>query len=86
MLTMTVLKVTAKGQITLRKDVLRHLGVEAGAKVAAHKLPNGRIELKAAAPAAKISEVFGMLRRDGRAPVSVEEMNEIAAKGWAGEA
>ena len=45
---MTTLTVTAKGQITLRKDVLRHLGVAPGQKIEIDMLPNGRLEMRAA--------------------------------------
>lgn len=79
------LTVTAKGQITLRKDLLQHLGVQAGSKITVHKLPNGRIEVEAARPKGKISDVFGILKREGQRPVSIEEMNEAIAAGWAGE-
>jgi len=30
---MATLTVTARGQVTFRKDVLRHLGIEAGEKI-----------------------------------------------------
>jgi hypothetical protein len=43
------LTVTAKGQVTLRRAVLDHLGVTAGDKVSVSLLENGRIELVAAA-------------------------------------
>ncbi len=82
---MSTLTVTAKGQITLRKDLLNHLGVEAGGKLTVEKLPDGRIGIIAERPAGKISDVFNALKRPGGAPLSIEEMNEIAAKGWAGE-
>lgn len=82
---MTTLTVTTKGQITLRKEVLRHLGVHAGSKVTVNKLPNGKIEIEADKPKGKISDVFGMLKREGQRPVSIEEMNEVIAQGWAGE-
>jgi AbrB family looped-hinge helix DNA binding protein len=82
---MSTLTVTAKGQITLRKDLLKHLGVEAGDKLAVEKLPDGRIGIRAARPAGRISDVFNSLKQLGGACVSIEEMNEIAARGWAGE-
>ena len=43
----TTLTVTAKGQVTLRKEVLRHLGVAPGQKVEMYLLPNGRLEVRA---------------------------------------
>jgi AbrB family looped-hinge helix DNA binding protein len=83
---MSKLTITAKGQVTLRKDLLDHLGVHPGDKVDVEKLPDGRIEVKAARPTGKISDVFGLLKakRKGRA-LSIEEINQIIAKGWAGK-
>lgn len=81
---MSTLTVTAKGQVTLRKDLLQHLGVRPGEKIAVSKLPDGRIEVKAARPTGKISDVFDFLKREGGPSLSIEGMNEIAARGWAG--
>ena len=82
---MSTLTVTAKGQVTLRKDILKHLGVQPGEKVAVDKLPDGRIEVKAARPTGKISDAFGCLKRKGGPSLSIEEINKIAARGWAGK-
>ena len=82
---MSILTVTAKGQVTLRKDVLEHLGVQPGEKIAVNKLPDGKIEVKAARPTGKISDVFGLLKRRGGPSLTIEEMNKIAARGWAGK-
>ena len=82
---MGTLTVTAKGQVTLRKDVLQHLGVSPGEQIAVHKLPDGRIEVRAVKPGGRMSDAFGMLKPKTRIALSVEEMNEIAARGWAGK-
>jgi AbrB family looped-hinge helix DNA binding protein len=82
---MSTLTVTAKGQVTLRKDLLEHLGVHPGEKITVNKLPDGRIELRAARPTGKISDAFGFLKRDGGPSLSIEEINEIIANGWAGK-
>jgi len=82
---MSTLTVTAKGQVTLRKDILKHLGIQPGEKIAVDKLPDGRIEVKAARPTGKISDAFGYLKRKNGPSLSVEEMNKIAARGWAGK-
>ena len=82
---MTMLTVTAKGQVTLSKDLLKHLGINPGEKITVDKLPHGRIEVKAVQPTGKISDAFGFLKRKSARPFSVEEMNEIAALGWAGK-
>jgi AbrB family looped-hinge helix DNA binding protein len=82
---MADLTVTAKGQVTLRKDVLEHLGVHPGEKITVNKLPNGRVEVKAARPTGKIADAFGVLKRRGRQSLSIDEMNRITARGWAGK-
>ena len=79
---MSTLTVTSKGQVTLKKDILEHLGVAPGEQINVEKLPDGRIEVSAA-PSGDISAVFGMFKHKGP-PVSIEQMNEIARDGWAG--
>jgi bifunctional DNA-binding transcriptional regulator/antitoxin component of YhaV-PrlF toxin-antitoxin module len=81
---MTTLTVTAKGQITLRKDLLKYLGVQAGEKIDVEKLPGGRIVVKAARPNGRISDVFGCLKRPDGPSLTIEEINQIAADSWAG--
>jgi bifunctional DNA-binding transcriptional regulator/antitoxin component of YhaV-PrlF toxin-antitoxin module len=81
---MSTLTVTGKGQVTLRKDFLKHLGVQPGEKIVVDKLPDGRIEMKAARPTGKISEVFDLLKRKNGRSLSIEEINRVAARGWAG--
>jgi len=82
---MGTLTVTAKGQVTLRKDLLQHLGVRPGEKIVVSKLPDGRIEVKAARPTGTISDVFDFLKREGGPSLTIEEMTEVAARGWAGK-
>lgn len=81
---MTTLTVTAKGQITLRREVLRHLGVAPGQKVEVDLLPDARLQLRAAKPTGSIKDFFGCAYRPGTKPLTIEEMNEIIADGWAG--
>lgn len=81
---MATLTVTSKGQVTLRKDLLQHLGVQPGDRLTIDKLPDGRVEVKAARPAGPISDIFDLFKQEGRPPLSIEEMNEIAARGWTG--
>ncbi|HEX7761584.1 MAG TPA: AbrB/MazE/SpoVT family DNA-binding domain-containing protein [Caulobacteraceae bacterium] len=80
---MSTLTVTAKGQVTLRKDLLEHLGVHPGEKITVDKLPDGRIEVRASRPTGKISDVFDFLKRENGPSLSIEEINAIAARGWA---
>ena len=73
------------GQVTLGKELLRHLGIRPGEKIIVNKLPDGRIEVKSARPGGRISDIFNMLKRDGAQSLSVERMNQIAARVWDGE-
>ena len=79
-----VLTVTAKGQITLRREVLAHLGVRPGDKLDVDLVADGRIQLRSSR-GASVEDVFGMLARPETPRLSTERMNEIAASGWAGE-
>jgi bifunctional DNA-binding transcriptional regulator/antitoxin component of YhaV-PrlF toxin-antitoxin module len=81
---MNTLTVTAKGQVTLRKDLLKHIGVQPGEKIVVDKLPDGRIAMKAARPTGKISDVFDLFKRRNGPSLSIEQINKVAARGWAG--
>jgi bifunctional DNA-binding transcriptional regulator/antitoxin component of YhaV-PrlF toxin-antitoxin module len=78
------LSITVKGQVTLRKELLRHLGVAPGDKVVLDLLPNGRAELRAAKPEGSIRKFIGSLQRPGTKALSIDEISEAAAQGWAG--
>jgi bifunctional DNA-binding transcriptional regulator/antitoxin component of YhaV-PrlF toxin-antitoxin module len=82
---MTTLTVTKRGQVTLRKDVLRHLGIQPGGKIRLDLLPGGRAELKAEQPQGSFRELHGLLRGRGNGKrLSIEEITEaIAASGAA---
>jgi AbrB family looped-hinge helix DNA binding protein len=82
---MPILTITSKGQVTLRKDLLRHLGVEPGDKVAVDKLPDGRIAIKAARPRGKISDAFNFLKKKSNRVLSNEEITEVSQQAWAGK-
>jgi hypothetical protein len=77
--------VTAKRQITLSKELLVHLGVQPGEKIAATKLPDGRIEMKSARAPGNIADAFGFLKRESAPSLSMEEMSELTKRGWAGD-
>ena len=77
-----VVSITSKGQITLRKPLLRHLGVRPGDKLEVDLLNNGRLQLEPQR-GTPIDSVFGMLARPGIPRLSVEELNEIVASEWA---
>jgi bifunctional DNA-binding transcriptional regulator/antitoxin component of YhaV-PrlF toxin-antitoxin module len=83
---MTTLTVTARGQVTFRKDVLQHLGIGPGDKIALDKLPDGRVALRAARPGGSIDAFIGKLAGKSAKIATLEEIDEAAAAGWAGSA
>lgn len=82
---MSTLTVTARGQVTFRKDVLQHLGIEPGEKIELDKLPDGRVALKAVRPSGTINGFLGLLAGRTKKIATLEEINEAAASGWAGQ-
>jgi bifunctional DNA-binding transcriptional regulator/antitoxin component of YhaV-PrlF toxin-antitoxin module len=82
---MTILTITARGQVTFRKDVLRHLGVRPGEKIELVLLPDGRGMLRSAQPQGSVGDFIGLLAGKSAKVATVEEMNEAAAVGWAGK-
>lgn len=81
---MTVLTVTARGQVTFRKDVLKHLGIQPGDKIRVDLLPNGRAELKADQGKGSWHELSGFLKGNGNgARLSIDEINDAIADAGA---
>ena len=77
---MSTLTVTSKGQVTLRKDVLDHLGVQPGQRISVDKLPDGRVVVSAEHASEPISAVFNLLKRDNRPALSIDDMNDRGCK------
>ena len=82
---MTTLTVTTRGQVTFRKDVLQHLGIKPGEQIDFDKLPGGELRIRVARPKESIKGFIGLFAGSTNKVLSIEEMNEIAAAGWAGE-
>ena len=80
---MTALTITAKGQITLRRDLLQYLGIAPGQQVEVHKQANGVLTLQV--KAAQGLEAFAGCLPPPPKALSVEEMNAIIASGWAAQ-
>ncbi len=81
---MAVLTVTAKGQVTFRREILHHLGVRPGEKIELDLLPDGRGLLKAARRGGTIRDFIGQLAGRSRKVATLDEISEAAAEGWAG--
>ncbi len=82
---MTILTVTARGQVTFRQDVLRHLGIRPGERIALDKLPDGRVTLRAARPGGSIEDFIGLLADRSGKVATLGEIAAAAASGWAGQ-
>jgi bifunctional DNA-binding transcriptional regulator/antitoxin component of YhaV-PrlF toxin-antitoxin module len=77
--------VTAKGQITLKRDLLQHLGIRPGERVDLEKMSGGELRLRAARSTGMIDGFLGVLAGKTKKIATLEEINEAAASGWAGE-
>jgi AbrB family looped-hinge helix DNA binding protein len=80
-----VATLTARGQVTFRKDVLQRLGIRPGEKIEVDKLPDGRVALRAARPSGTIDGFLGLLAGKTHKVATLDEINEAAADGWAGK-
>jgi len=98
---MAKLTVTAKGQITLKKEVLKHLGVKPGDKVDVSLMEDGVALVSAknedtetgsfmpgtteSTPKRGISKFAGSLKSDDGIKLTIEEIKEATERAWAGE-
>lgn len=81
---MTTLTVTSRGQVTFRKEVLQHLGVKPGERIEIDLLPDGRAILNAARPAGTVDAFIGLLAGRTAKVATLDELQQAAAGGWAG--
>ena len=79
---MAELTVTAKGQVTFRKDLLRHLGVGPGDKIHVDVMPDGALSLQAAHPGKDIDALFGLLESPNNPVLTLDEIKEATAQAW----
>ncbi len=80
---MTQLTVTARGQVTFRKEVLQHLGIKPGDKMELDLLPGGKGVLRAAKPAGTMEGFVGLLAGKTTKVASLEEIDQAIAQAWA---
>lgn len=81
---MSTLTVTERGQVTFRREVLKHLGIGPGEKIELALLPGGRAELRAAKPRGSFRDAYGMLKgkTNGR-KLTIEEIGDAIAEAGA---
>jgi bifunctional DNA-binding transcriptional regulator/antitoxin component of YhaV-PrlF toxin-antitoxin module len=83
---MAAVSVTVKGQVTLKRDLLQHLGIRPGERIDFEKLPGGELRVRAARPVGTIDDFLHVLgKRRPKKRLTIAEMNKIAAAGWAGQ-
>ena len=82
---MAILTVTRRGQVTFRKEILEHLGLKPGDKIELELLSDGRAALSPARPPGTIEGFLGLLAGKTTRVATIDEINEAAAQGWAGE-
>ncbi|MDL2356501.1 MAG: AbrB/MazE/SpoVT family DNA-binding domain-containing protein [Pseudomonadota bacterium] len=83
---MAILTVTARGRVTLSKEVRQHLGIKPGDKIELDLLPDARGILKAAQPNGTIVRFVGLLAGRTKKIATLEEMHEASVQAWAGKA
>jgi len=80
---MTKLTVTARGQVTFRKEVLQRLGIKPGDKIELELLPDGRGIIQAARPSGSISDFVGLLAGRTTKVATLEEIQIATMRAWA---
>lgn len=80
---MVRLKVTAKGQITLKKEVLEHLGIAPGDEVEVDLLPQKGAGLRSV-PKGSIEDFFRAGSNPHNIHATLEEIQDAIEAGWAG--
>jgi bifunctional DNA-binding transcriptional regulator/antitoxin component of YhaV-PrlF toxin-antitoxin module len=78
------LTVTAKGQVTLRKEVLEHLGARQGDRLQLDLMPGGRVQVRARA-GKPIGSIFGLGADPDGPKLTLEQIQALASEGWAGQ-
>lgn len=82
---MATLTVTAKGQITLKQELLRHLNVAPGQKVDVEKLPGGQLKVMPARKKHLIEAFGGFLAKKGTPRLTITQIKKITEDAWAGK-
>ena len=82
---MSTLTITAKGQITLKQELLRHLNVAPGQKVEVEKLPDGRLMVGPVGQTGSIADFSGCLATKNGPRLTIKQIKEITEQAWAGK-
>lgn len=78
---MATLRLTSKGQVTLRKEFLQHLGINPGDVLEVTKLPSGVLNIRAKRSDNKsFSDFAGILHDKTAIQLSDEELEQAIAQ------
>ena len=82
---MPTLKLTAKSQVTINKDLRQHLGIVPGDEIEITKDRHKRLTIQPARRTGRIEDAFGMLKGKSKVKATIQEIKEATERAWAGE-
>ena len=82
---MAIVSTTSRGQVTLRKEFFRHLGIKPGEKMEIDLLPGGELRGRAIKKKGRIEDVFGMLAGKTNVKLTIEEMDQAIGEAVVAE-
>jgi bifunctional DNA-binding transcriptional regulator/antitoxin component of YhaV-PrlF toxin-antitoxin module len=82
---MTILTLTSKAQVTLKKELQRHLNVGPGDQIEIVALPNGKLEISAVKPSQQggLEAFFGSFKNTHDVHLTLDEIQDSIEAGWA---
>jgi antitoxin component of MazEF toxin-antitoxin module len=81
---MAIVSTTSRGQVTLRKEILQHVGVKPGEKLEIDLLPGGEFRGRAVRKRRSISDLAGCLKgKTNGVRLTIEEITEAIAEAGA---
>jgi len=74
---MAIVSITSRGQVTLRKEILQHVGIKPGGKLEIELLPGGEFRGRAVRKRGSIHDLAGFLKgKTNGASLTIEEMDQ----------
>ncbi len=82
---MSSLKLSSKSQVTLKKDVLRHLGIKPGDRIEIDLQPDRKVSIQASRPGKPIDSFVGILHHPDNPVLSLDDIKRVTEEAWAGK-
>lgn len=79
------LKITSKGQVTLKRELLDELGVDPGDRIVVEPVAPGRVEIRRAEQRGGLAAFVGCLKQTAGPALSLKDIHKISRDGRAGE-